>query len=48
LSTGETTNGAARIFGVSPSRISQLRRQLQQAWEVFMTEHPRRPCVAST
>ena len=41
LATGETTSAAARKFGVSPSRISQLRSQLRRAWQVFQGELPR-------
>jgi hypothetical protein len=33
LASGETTGEAAKRFGVSPSRISQVRRQLQQSWD---------------
>jgi len=35
LATGETTKRAARKFRVSPGRISQTRRELQQAWQDF-------------
>jgi hypothetical protein len=35
LATGETTKTTARKFGVSPGRISQTRRELQQAWQEF-------------
>ena len=35
LATGETTKRAARKFKVSPGRISQLRRELQEAWQDF-------------
>ena len=35
LATGESTSGAAQVFGVSRSRISQLRRELQSAWNTF-------------
>lgn len=38
LATGETTGETAERFGVSPSRISQLRRQLQQSWNDFVGE----------
>jgi hypothetical protein len=41
LATGETTNATARKFGVSPSRISQLRSQLKRAWQAFQGELPR-------
>lgn len=42
LATGETTKRAARKFGVSAGRISQTRRELQQAWQDFQGE----PAVA--
>ncbi len=35
LATGETTKRTARRFHVSPGRISQMRRELQQAWQDF-------------
>jgi hypothetical protein len=35
LAIGETTNRAARRFHVSPARISQIRRELQQSWDRF-------------
>lgn len=35
LATGETTKRAARLFRLSPTRISQLRRELMAAWEAF-------------
>jgi DNA-directed RNA polymerase specialized sigma24 family protein len=38
LASGETTGEAAKRFGVSPSRISQVRRQLQQSWDDFVGE----------
>jgi hypothetical protein len=38
LASGETTGGTARRFGVSPSRISQLRVQLKRAWHTFQGE----------
>jgi len=38
LATGETTSAAARKFRLSPGRISQLRRLLQDAWLVFQGE----------
>ena len=40
LATGETTGATARKFGVSPSRISQLRRQFMEAWQAFLGERP--------
>ncbi|HUQ69392.1 MAG TPA: hypothetical protein VM165_07715 [Planctomycetaceae bacterium] len=36
LSTGETTKRAAKRFRVCPARISQFRRELQQAWNSFV------------
>jgi hypothetical protein len=38
LATGETTQVAARKHRVSPARISQFRRELQQAWHEFHGE----------
>jgi hypothetical protein len=38
LATGETTKRAARKFKVSPGRISQLRRELEDAWRAFQGE----------
>ena len=38
LAEGETTGGAAKKFGVSPSRISQMRSQLKRAWQLFQGE----------
>jgi hypothetical protein len=38
LATGETTSAAARMFGLTPGRISQLRRELYQAWLSFQGE----------
>jgi hypothetical protein len=38
LAGGETTDRTARKFGVSPGRISQLRRQLYVAWLRFHGE----------
>jgi hypothetical protein len=35
LARGETTGRAAREFGLTPGRISQLRRELYQAWRAF-------------
>jgi DNA-directed RNA polymerase specialized sigma24 family protein len=35
LATGETTSGAARIFGITPGRVAQLRRELHDAWHCF-------------
>ena len=35
LAAGETTFNVAKQFDVSPARISQLRRELQESWEEF-------------
>jgi RNA polymerase sigma factor (sigma-70 family) len=36
LASGETTGETAKRFDVSPSRISQFRRELQQSWNDFV------------
>jgi hypothetical protein len=38
LATGEATSHVARMFGCSASRISQIRRELYDAWLVFTGE----------
>jgi hypothetical protein len=38
LASGEATSSVARMFGCSASRISQLRRELYDAWCVFTGE----------
>jgi hypothetical protein len=38
LSHGNSTKDAARTFDVSPSRVSQLRRELQESWREFTGE----------
>ena len=40
LSTGETTSAAAKQFRVSRGRISQIRRELLEAWETFQSPSP--------
>jgi hypothetical protein len=35
LAGGETTSGTAKLFGVSPARISQIRDLLRKSWERF-------------
>ncbi len=35
LAAGETTTAAARMFGVTPARISQIRDLLRKSWEAF-------------
>jgi RNA polymerase sigma factor (sigma-70 family) len=38
LAVGNTTASTARSFGVSPGRVSQLRRELCEAWYAFQGE----------
>ncbi len=38
LARGETTKATAKRFGLSPARISQLRREFQEAWQAFQGE----------
>jgi hypothetical protein len=38
LALGNTTSQAARRFGVSSARISQLRRELQVSWQLFQSD----------
>jgi hypothetical protein len=38
LATGESTSSVARQFGISRGRISQLRRELYDAWRMFQGE----------
>jgi hypothetical protein len=35
LAGGESTSGAAKMFGVSTARVSQLRQWLTESWEAF-------------
>ncbi len=35
LAAGETTSAAAKMFGVTPARISQIRELLRRSWEAF-------------
>lgn len=35
LATGERPSHVARITGLSPARVSQLRRQLENSWKAF-------------
>ena len=48
LATGETTKVVARKFGLTAGRISQLRRELKEAWEAFMDDNVALPAVAAT
>ena len=38
LAAGESTSTVARLFGVSGGRVSQLRRELHEAWSLFQSE----------
>jgi hypothetical protein len=38
LSLGESTHSTARIFNLTPGRISQIRRLLERSWQSFQTE----------
>jgi hypothetical protein len=38
LATGESTNEAAKRFGVTPGRVSQLREHFRRSWERFQRE----------
>ncbi len=38
LATGSSTSEVAELFGLSPARISQLRRWFRQHWELFQSE----------
>ena len=40
LATGETTLATAHKFGVTESRISQVRRELADSWRAFLGEPP--------
>jgi RNA polymerase sigma factor (sigma-70 family) len=44
LATGESTQNAAKQFRISPARISQIRRELKQAWHAFQGESPTGAC----
>jgi hypothetical protein len=46
LATGQTTTLAARQFGISPSRLSQIRRELKESWGRFQGESPTDLAVA--
>jgi DNA-binding NarL/FixJ family response regulator len=35
LATGESTSEAAEKFRVSPGRVSQIRRELEDSWDDF-------------
>ena len=40
LAAGETTSAAAKRFGVTAARISQLRLWLKGSWDVFQSQAP--------
>lgn len=44
LAMGETTCTVARLFGLSSGRVSQLRRELREAWYSFQSEFSKLPC----
>jgi hypothetical protein len=44
LAEGNATNSVARQFCVSEGRISQIRRELFESWELFQAE---KPCLGS-
>ena len=46
LATGETTTNVARRFALSQARVSQIRRELKDAWETFQGEPKRDVAVA--
>lgn len=43
LALGYTTTEAARQFGVTLGRISQLRSELQASWRAYQQDEPRKP-----
>ena len=47
LAMGETTSRTARIFRISAGRVSQIRRQLFDRWQVFQGEPVSSPAVVS-
>ena len=47
LATGESTAAAAKKFRVTPGRISQIRRKLEQSWRTFQGEETSAAAVAS-
>jgi hypothetical protein len=40
LMIGERTQTVSRKYGISEARVSQLRRELKQSWNVFCDEAP--------
>ena len=47
LCTGEKTGHVARMFSVSPARISQIRIELREAWNAFHGELDGQECAAA-
>ena len=43
LAAGKNTNTVARTFGVSAGRVSQIRKELHQAWQEYQGEPPATP-----
>jgi hypothetical protein len=41
LASGETTSEAAKLFRLSPGRISQIRRWLWESWQTFQGDRRR-------
>ena len=46
LARGETTKVTAKRFGLTAGRISQMRREFQEAWQTFQGEAPERSRAA--
>lgn len=38
LASGETTKAVAKMFDLSPARVSQFREMLRKSWEAFQGE----------
>jgi len=38
LARGESTTTAAHMYGLTAGRVSQLRKELKQSWDVFQGE----------
>ena len=47
LAEGDRTGEVAAEYGVSPSRVSQMRRALQESWEEFIEDPGECACVAT-
>jgi hypothetical protein len=39
MMTGEKTQRLSQLFGMSPGRVSQLRREFKEEWDRFTGEH---------